>query len=174
MANENPIEVSGVYSLPDAQVDRFLFKLIMRYPKQDEEIKILAQNVTMNNFEDFKLNSILSPQKILQLQKRVKEVYSSNEIKDYIVKIVEETRSKDFDYAKYISYGASPRASISMFIASKAEALMKGRNYVVPADVKAIAYSVLRHRIILNYEAEAEKLSTDEIIEHVLSKVKVP
>jgi len=174
MANENPIEVSGVYSLPEAQVDRFLFKLIMRYPKQDEEIKILAQNVTMNNFEDFKLNSILSPQKILQLQKRVKEVYSSNEIKDYIVKIVEETRSKDFDYAKYISYGASPRASISMFIASKAEALMKGRNYVVPADVKAIAYSVLRHRIILNYEAEAEKLSTDEIIEHVLSKVKVP
>ncbi|MBM3234290.1 MoxR family ATPase [Candidatus Pacearchaeota archaeon] len=174
MANENPIEVSGVYSLPEAQVDRFLFKLLMNYPKKDEEIKILTQNVTINNFEDFKLNNILTPQKILQLQKRVKEVYSSNEIKDYIVKIVEETRSKNFDYAKYISYGASPRASISMFIASKAEALMKGRNYVVPADVKAITYPVLRHRIILNYEAEAEKISTDKIIEHVLSKVKVP
>lgn len=174
MANENPIEVSGVYSLPEAQVDRFLFKLIMKYPKQDEEIKILTQNVTINNFEDFKLDKILSPQKIIQLQKRVRQVYSSNEIKEYIVNMVEETRDKDFDYAKYISYGASPRASISMFLASKAEALMKGRNYVVPADVKAVAYPVLRHRIILNYEAEAEKLSTEKIIEHVLSKVKVP
>lgn len=174
MATENPLEVSGVYTLPEAQVDRFLFKLLITYPQFDEEVKILEQNVSLRRFEDYKLKEILSPKKILELQDKVKKVFSSDEIKNYVVSIVDETRSKNFDYSKYISYGASPRASISLFIASKAEALMNGRNYVLPEDVKTVACSVLRHRIILNYEAEADKITTDEIIEHVLSKIKAP
>lgn len=174
MATENPIEVSGVYPLPEAQIDRFLFKLLMDYPAFDDEMGILTKNVSIMNFDDFKLKKVLSPAKIIELQERVKKVFSSEDIKDYIVRIVHETRSKEFDYAKYISYGASPRASIALYIASKAQALMSGRNYVTPKDVKDVAYPILRHRIILNYEAEAEKISTDKIISHVLNKVKVP
>jgi len=174
MATENPIEVSGVYTLPEAQVDRFLFKLLIPYSQFDEEIKILEQNVSLKEFEDFELNKVLSPKKILELQEKTKKVFSSDEIKNYIVSIVDETRSKNFDYSKYISYGASPRASIAMFIASKAEALMNGHDYVLPEDVKAVAYAVLRHRIILNYEAEADKITCDKIIEHILDRIKAP
>jgi MoxR-like ATPase len=174
MATENPLEVSGVYSLPEAQVDRFLFKLLINYPDKEEEKKILSQNTTIRNFDEYKLKSVLSPQKIITLQKMVKKVFTSETIEDYIVRIVGETRSEDFEYAKYISYGASPRASIALYIASKAEALMNGRDYVSPEDVRAVAYPVLRHRIILNYEAEAEKISTDHVIKHILSKVNAP
>ena len=174
MATENPLEVSGVYSLPEAQVDRFLFKLLIGYPNSDEEKKILNQNITIHDFEDYPLKSILSPNKILELQGLVKEVYTSEVIEEYIVKIVEETRDKEFEMANYISYGASPRASIAIHIASKAEAMINGRDYVTPADVKVVAYPVLRHRIILNYEAEAEKVSTDSVIKHILSKVNAP
>jgi MoxR-like ATPase len=174
MATENPLEVSGVYSLPEAQVDRFLFKLLMHYPTMEEEISILSQNTTIRRFEDYDLRPILSPKKILDLQKMVKEVYTSKAVEDYIVKVVDETRSQTFEFAKYISYGASPRASIALYIASKAEALMNGRDYVTPEDVKKIAYPVLRHRIILNYEAEAEKISTDHVIKNILSKVHAP
>ena len=174
MATENPLEVSGVYSLPEAQVDRFLFKILIDYPTTKEETIILSQNTTIRRFEDFDLKPILSPKKILDLQKMVKEVYTSKAVEDYIIKIVEETRSQTFEFAKYISYGASPRASIALYIASKAEALMNGRDYVTPEDVKKVAYLVLRHRIILNYEAEAEKISTDYIIKNILSKVHAP
>jgi len=174
MATENPLEVSGVYSLPEAQVDRFLFKLLIGYPNCDEEKKILNQNITIHDFEDYPLKSVLSPKKILELQKLVKEVYTSEVIEEYIVKIVGETRDKDFEMANYISYGASPRASISLHIAAKAEALINGRDYVTPGDVRVVTYPVLRHRIILNYEAEAEKISTDSVIKHILSKVNAP
>ncbi len=174
MATDNPLEVSGVYTLPEAQIDRFLFKLLISYPKGDEEKLILSQNVTINNFEDYKLKSILSPDMILELQKKVKDIFTSDVIKEYIVRIVEETRSKDFEFAKYISYGASPRASIALFIASKAEALMNGRDYVTPEDVSMVVYPILRHRLILNYEAEAENISPDSIIKHILSKVNAP
>jgi MoxR-like ATPase len=174
MATENPVEVSGVYSLPEAQVDRFLFKLLMSYPTTKEETAILSQNTTIRRFEEFDLKPILSPNKILGLQKMVKEVYTSKAVEDYIVKIVDETRSQTFELSKYISYGASPRASISLYIASKAEALMNGRDYVTPEDVKKVAYLVLRHRVILNYEAEAEKISTDYIVKNILSKVHAP
>ncbi len=174
MATENPLEVSGVYSLPEAQVDRFLFKLLIGYPTPGEEKKILNQNITIHDFEDYPLKSILSPKKILELQKLVKEVYTSEVIEEYIIKIVNETRSKEFEMANYISYGASPRASISIHIASKAEALINGRDYVTPEDVRKVVYPVLRHRIILNYEAEAEKISTDSVIKHILSKVNAP
>ncbi len=174
MATENPIEVSGVYSLPEAQVDRFLFKLLIGYPKFNEEISILDTNITINKFEDYDLKPILSPEKIIELQKKTKDIFTSEVIKDYIVRIVGKTRNKGFDYARFISFGASPRASISLYIASKAEALMNGRNYVIPEDVKKVSYSVLRHRIILNFEAEAEKISADKIIKHILDTVSVP
>jgi len=171
MATENPLETSGVYTLPEAQVDRFLFKLLIDYPKPDEEVSILNQNITTNTFEDYTLRKVLSPEKILDFQGKVKEVFSSKAIEEYIVRIVGETRNKDYEYAKYISYGASPRASIALYIASKAEALMSGRDYVIPEDVRVVAYPILRHRLILNYEAEAEKISTDTIIKHILSKI---
>lgn len=174
LATENPIEVSGVYSLPEAQIDRFLFKLLIDYPKQGEEIKILTQNISIKKFEDYKLNKILSPEKIIELQEKTKEVFTSDKIKEYIIRIVAETRSRSSEYSKYISYGASPRASIYLYLASKAEALMNGRNYVIPQDIKKIAYAVLRHRLILNYEAEADKVSTDKIIKHILETVNVP
>ncbi|MFZ5955783.1 MAG: AAA family ATPase [Nanoarchaeota archaeon] len=174
MATENPIEVSGVYALPEAQLDRFLFKITIKCPDFKEEKEILTNNITLRNFDDFKLKEILNPEKIFRLQENTKKVFSSESIKDYIVKIANSTREKNFEFSKYISYGASPRASISLFIASKAEALINGRNYVIPEDVKSVSYPVLRHRIILNYEAEAEKISTDEIIKKILETIKVP
>lgn len=174
LATQNPLEQSGVYSLPEAQVDRFLFKLLVKYPSVDEELKVLSNNVSISKFEDYKIKKLLSPEKIIDLQKKVKEIYSSEKIKEYIIKIISETRNRDSEFAKYISYGASPRASISLYIASKAEAMINGRDYVVPADVKEVAYPVLRHRMILNYEAEAEKISTDEIITQILNKIEVP
>ena len=174
MATENPLEVSGVYSLPEAQIDRFLFKVLIDYPKHDEEKEILSNNITMKDFEDYDLKAVLDAKRILNLQEQVKEVFTSEAVEEYIVKIVEETRNKDGEFGKYISYGASPRASIALYIASKAEALMKGRDYVVPEDVQAVVYPVLRHRIILNYEAEAEDITTDRVIKHILGKINAP
>jgi len=174
MATENPLEVSGVYSLPEAQIDRFLFKVLIGYPKEDEEKKILRSNMTMNDFESYNLKPVLNAKKILNLQAQVKEVFTSEAVEEYIVKIVEETRSKTGEFGKYISYGASPRASIALYIASKAEALMKGRDYVVPEDVQTVVYPVLRHRIILNYEAEAEEVNTDRVIKYILGKISAP
>ena len=110
----------------------------------------------------------------MELQERVKDVFSSEAIEEYIIKIVGESRNKDWDMGKYISYGASPRASIAIYIASKAEALMRGRDYVTPEDVREVIYPVLRHRIILNYEAEAEGITADKVIKHILDKVSVP
>lgn len=174
MATENPLEQSGVYSLPEAQVDRFLFKLIVPYPKNDEEEKILDSNTSIKEFGDYDIKAVLNPQKILRLQQKVRDVYSSPEIKDYIVRLVSETRSKQTGYGKYILVGCSPRASISLYIASKAEALLSGRNYVLPADVKAVAYPVLRHRLILSFEAEADKVTPDDIIKSLLRSVSAP
>jgi MoxR-like ATPase len=174
MATENPLEVSGVYSLPEAQIDRFLFKLLIGYPESQEEKMVLRKNTTTMDFESYDLKAVLNPSMILNLQERVKKVFASEAIEEYIIRIVAETRKKDWDYGKYISYGASPRASIALFIASKAEALMHGRDYVTPEDVKAVVYPVLRHRIILNYEAEAEEITTDKVIGHILNAVSVP
>jgi len=174
MATENPLEVSGVYSLPEAQIDRFLFKLLIGYPEQEEEKKILRNNMTINDFDSYGLKPVLNAKRILNLQAQVKDVFTSEAIEEYIVKIVEETRNKEGEFGKYFSYGASPRASIALYIASKAEALMKGRDYVVPEDVQTVVYPVLRHRIILNYEAEAEEITTDKVIKHILGKINAP
>jgi len=174
MATENPLEVSGVYALPEAQIDRFLFKLLIDYPTSENERDILRKNTTIHKFESFDLKPILNPKKILNLQEQVKAVFTSEAIEEYIVNIVEATRAKTGEYGKYVSYGASPRASIALYIASKAEALMNGRDYVIPEDVQVVVYPVLRHRIILNYEAEAEEITTDRVIKHILGRVNAP
>lgn len=174
MANQNPIETEGVYNLPEAQIDRFLFKITMQYPPEEEEEKIMETNVTFKKFEDFKLKPILSPKKIKALQKFVHEVYLDERIKKYIFEIVDKTRKKDFKLGTYIDLGASPRAGISAFIAAKAQAMMNGRSYVVPQDVKDMIYDVMRHRIILSYRAMADKITTDMIIDEILKIVKVP
>ena len=173
MATENPLENSGVYTLPEAQIDRFLFKLLIGYPSPAEEQGILSKNTTTKSFESYDLNPILNATKIIELQDAVGEIFTSEAIEKYIVRIVTQTRSKDWEMSKYISYGGSPRASIAIYIASKAEALMKGRDYVTPEDVREVVYPVLRHRIILNYEAEAEGITTDNVIQQILGKINV-
>ena len=170
MATQNPLESSGVYNLPEAQVDRFLFKVLMSYPKYEEEKVIMEENITLRDFQDFNLKSVISATDILKMQVLVKKIYLSPEIKKYILNLVRKTRTKDFNHGELIEWGASPRAAIAMFIASKARALMEGRNYVVPADVKEIAHEVLRHRIILSYRARAEGINSDKIIDNILKK----
>jgi len=172
MANNNPLEQSGVYELPEAQVDRFLFKLIMGYPTKEEEKKIVENNMTLKKFDSFNIQPILTPEKIIEMQTITKGIYLDDKIKDYIVRIIEKTRKKDFPHGKFIEWGGSPRASIGLFIASKAWALLNGRNYVVPQDVKDIAHFVLRHRIILNYKAGAEGVTSDKVIDEILTMVK--
>ncbi len=173
MANNNPIETGGVYDLPEAQIDRFLFKLIIGYPSNGDEKKIMEKNVTLKKFEEYELKSILTPEKIIEMQGIALKIYMNDKVKDYITRIVEKTRKKDFKNSEYIDWGCSPRAAIGLFIASKSWALMKGRDYVTPEDVKSIAHYVLRHRIILNYKAGAEKITSDQIIDDILGRVSV-
>jgi MoxR-like ATPase len=173
MANNNPLESSGVYNLPEAQVDRFLFKAIISYPKREEEMRIIEENMTLKRFETFDIKPILSAEKLIEMQSITKNIFMDNKVKDYIVRLVEKTRKKDFPHGQYIEWGGSPRASIGLFIASKAWALMQGRNYTIPQDVKDIAHLVLRHRIILNYKARAEGITSDKIIDEILMMVNV-
>lgn len=173
MANQNPLENEGVYDLPEAQIDRFLFKVIFGYPEEKDEFRIMEQNITFKKFEDFGLKPIISPKKILELQKLTHEVYLDDKVKKYILEIVNKTRTKDFEYGKYVELGGSPRASIALFIASKSQALLSGRNYVIPEDVKEVAKDVLRHRLILSYRARAEGVDSDKIVDEVLKSVKV-
>ena len=177
MATQNPIESAGVYNLPEAQIDRFLFKINIYYPTSDEESEILKKNITLYSFDDFKLKKIIDPKIILDLQKFVKDIYVNKSIEKYITKIVDATRNPDnynIKLGKYIEWGSSPRASIGLFIASKAEALLRGQSFVTPHHVKSIAHDVLRHRILLNYEGQAENISRDDIISEILNKVPMP
>ncbi len=177
MANKNPIESSGVYPLPEAQRDRFLFKTIVGYPTIEEEKIILKQNVSLKTFEDFEIKSVINPSRLLKMQEITQKIYLDPEIEKYIVDITHATRKPSkykLELGKYIEYGASPRASIGMFIASKADALLNGKSFVSPQNVKNVAHEVLRHRIILNYEALAEKIKEEQIIDEILSKVPVP
>ena len=177
MATQNPIEQGGVYTLPEAQIDRFLFKILVNYPSTEDELEILEKNMTLRLFESYKLNSVITPSKINEMQSEVKKVYMSKDIASYIVNIIDATRypSKyNINSGKYIGYGSSPRASIGLFIASKARAFMKRCSYVLPEHVKEVVPDVLRHRILLNYEGQAENINPDEIIKEILQKVKVP
>ena len=177
MATQNPIETAGVYPLPEAQIDRFLFKLYMGYPKKDEEQKVLRQNITLRKFEDYKIKPILTPKKLVEMQEYVRKIHLSNDIEKYIIEIVTATRDPEkygIELGKYLEWGGSPRASISLFIAAKAYALIQRKLFVTPQHVKEIAYPVLRHRLLLNYEGLADEIKSDQIISEILSKVPVP
>ena len=175
MATQNPIEQEGTYPLPEAQVDRFLMKVIIGYPNREEEREIIRRNIAavVN-----KVQTLLTPADILDAQKVVEQIYVDEKIERYIVDIVFATRfPADYDLKDLtgiISFGASPRASIAMARAARAYAFIHGRGYVVPEDVIAVAHDVLRHRIGVTYEAEANNISTDEIITEILDKVQVP
>lgn len=175
MATQNPIEQEGTYPLPEAQVDRFMLKVIVDYPRKEEERMI----VRMNNSGEFpKATPVISPEDIIRARQVVRDVYMDEKIERYIVDIVYATRTPG-DYGlknleDLISYGASPRASISLSLASKAYAFIKRRGYVIPEDVRAVCNEVLRHRIGLTYEAEAENVTTEEIIAQVINAVIVP
>jgi len=172
MANQNPLETEGVYTLPEAQVDRFLFKIVFSYPTEEHEEHIMEQNVTFKPFEKYNLKTISSSDNIIKMQQLVHKIYLDKKIKKYIIKIVKKTRDKNFKYGEFIELGGSPRASINIFIAAKAEALLKGRTFVIPKDVETVTPDVLRHRLILSYKAQAENLTSDKIIDEILSSAK--
>lgn len=175
LATQNPIEQEGTYPLPEAQVDRFMLKLKITYPSRDEELKIMRQNI---NFFDMDVNQVISTDDILKARNIVHEVYIDEKIEKYILDIVFATRSpQQFDLGKLtelISYGASPRASINLALGAKAMAFVKRRGYVIPEDVRAICADVLRHRIAVTYEAEAEDITSETIISEILNKLEVP
>jgi MoxR-like ATPase len=177
LATENPIEQMGVFPLPEAQIDRFLFKLQVDYPSMDEEKEILNKNITTHSFERYKLKKIISPKELFEMQSLAKKIFIDKDIEKYIIDIVDATRNPrkyNISAENYIQWGASPRASIGLHIASKANALLKGDSFVEPEFVKEVAHDVLRHRILLNYEGRAKKITTDDIISEILEKVRVP
>jgi MoxR-like ATPase len=177
MATQNPIESAGTYSLPEAQIDRFLLKLYMDYPTSEEEIKILRKNINLYKFDDFAIRAAISPQDIIRMQEDTKKIYMSQKVEQYCVSLVDATRRPKkygLKLGKYIEIGSSPRASIGLFIVSKANALLHGKNFVIPDFVKEIAMPVMRHRIILNYEGMAEGIKTDDIVKEILEKVSIP
>ena len=175
MATQNPIEQEGTYPLPEAQVDRFMLKVIVNYPKKEEEQQIIRQNL---EWEREAIKSVISTSEIIEARKLVKSVYMDEKIERYIVDIVFATRfPEEFGLKKLkgmISYGASPRASINMALAAKAYAFIKRRGYVIPEDIRAVAHDVLRHRIGLSYEAEANSMTSEEIINDILNAIEVP
>ncbi|MDB4304100.1 MoxR family ATPase [Desulfosarcina sp.] len=175
MATQNPIEQEGTYPLPEAQVDRFMLKVVIDYPQQEEEKTILRQNIT-NAFS--KTNTILKTADIKKARDVVRQVYLDEKIENYITDIVFSSRyPSKFKLSKFeglINYGASPRASINMALASKAYAFIKRRGYVIPEDIRAVAHDVMRHRIGLTYEAEAENITSEDIINEILNTVEVP
>ncbi len=175
MATQNPIEQEGTYPLPEAQVDRFLLKVVIGYPSREEEKLIIRQNITN---EKKKIVPLLKPEEILEAQKIVEKIYIDEKIERYIVDIVFATRfPADYglnDLSSIIGFGASPRASISLARAARSYAFLRQRGYVIPEDVRAVCHDVLRHRIGLTYEAEANNITADEIISEILDKVEVP
>ena len=175
MATQNPIEQEGTYPLPEAQVDRFMLKVIINYPKKEEEKLIIRQNISGVKPE---IKPVLRKQEILEARKIVNEVYIDEKIEKYIVDIVFATRFPQEhglpNLKDMISFGASPRASINLALAARAYAFIKRRGYVIPEDIRAVCFDVLRHRIGLTYEAEARNLTTEEIVSEILNKVEVP
>lgn len=175
MATQNPIEQEGTYPLPEAQVDRFLLKVVIGYPSKEEEKEIIRQNI---HGESAPVMPVLKPSEIIEVQKIVEKIYIDEKIENYIVDIVFATRQPEKyglqDLKSIIAYGASPRASISLALAARAYAFLQGRGYVIPEDVRAVCLDVMRHRIGLTYEAEANNISSDEVITDILDKVVVP
>ncbi|MEO6069035.1 MAG: MoxR family ATPase [Chitinophagaceae bacterium] len=176
LATQNPLEQEGTYALPEAQVDRFIMKVVVDYPTMQEEQMIIRQSV--QGLAAPTINAVISLQEIIDAKEMVRQIYMDEKVEQYILDIVFATRQP----AKYnlekikplISYGASPRGSINLAIASKAQAFLNGRGYVVPEDVRSIANDVLRHRIGLTYEAEAENITAENLVEQILGKINLP
>ena len=174
LATMNPIETEGTYPLPEAQVDRFLLKVVVDYPTQEQEIEIVNRMTTGKEIET---GIILKPRDISDMREITDNIYVDDKIKQYVTDIVFATRKPDdykLELGHLIEYGCSPRASIALITAAKANAFINGQGYVSPDDIKAMAFPVLRHRLILSYEAEAEDVSPDDIVKQIINKVKVP
>jgi MoxR-like ATPase len=175
LATQNPIEQEGTYPLPEAQVDRFMLKVKIGYPTKDEELQIMRANVAG---QDRPVNAVVTPAEILKARGLVSEIYMDEKIEKYILDIVFATRSpKQYNLAnlaQLISYGASPRASINLALGAKAYAFIKRRGYVIPEDVRAVSLDVLRHRVAVTYEAEAEEVTSEQVVQEVLNKIEVP
>jgi len=175
MATQNPIEQEGTYPLPEAQIDRFMFKLTVSYPSRSDEQKILKRMAGTEPLID--VDPVITPDDVKRLRRLVDTIYMDEKIEEYIVNLVEATRNPDaykMDIGHFIRYGASPRATIYLAMASRANALIAGRGYVTPQDVKTIAMDVLRHRVVITYEAEAEEKTPENIVEKILQTVDVP
>ena len=175
LATQNPIEQEGTYPLPEAQVDRFMLKVIIDYPRLEEEKLIIRQQI---NGEEQNVRPVMTTQEIIEARRVVKQVYIDEKIEQYIADVVFSTRYPEKyglkEIKNYIEFGCSPRASINLALAARAYAFIKRRGYVIPEDVRAVAHDVLRHRIGLTYEAEANNVTSDEIVNNVLNKVEVP
>ena len=175
LATQNPIEQEGTYPLPEAQVDRFMLKLSVGYPSPEEELEIIRRVTKLN---EVKVEAVITPEDIIRARNVVKEVYIDEKIEKYIVDIVFATRYPEkyglADLKDLITFGASPRASIYLTLAAKANAFLRRRGYVTPEDVRAVGMDVMRHRIILSYEAEAEEVGTEDVVRKVLNRVEVP
>ena len=175
LATQNPIEQEGTYPLPEAQVDRFMLKLKIDYPSKAEERRILERMARTS--QKIAVEAVVSPEEIVEVRNLVDEIYIDDAIKDYIVTITDATRQPQaygLDLQELISYGASPRATIYLTVAAKAYAFMQGRGYVTPQDVKSISMDVLRHRLIVSYEAEAQEKSSEDIVQTILDNIEVP
>ena len=176
LATQNPIEHEGTYPLPEAQVDRFMLKLKIGYPSKEEELKIMKRMAVTD--KKIRVNSVIGPNDIVRARKVVDEVYLDERIEKYIVDLVFATRDpKSYrlnELTPLIQYGASPRATIYLSVAAKAYAFLQGRGFVVPQDVKTIGMDILRHRVIISYEAEAEDKTSEDVIKRVFEEVKVP
>ena len=176
LATQNPIEQEGTYPLPEAQVDRFMFKLLIDYPDVDSEKLLMRQNTQAR--ENINIKSVVTPDKIIDAQDVINEIYVDEKVEDYVLALIFATRNpikydlKDMD--GIIDFGASPRATINIVRAAKSRAFTEGRGYITPEDVRYIGADVLRHRIILTYEAEAEELNTEEVINRLFEKIEVP
>ena len=175
MATQNPIEQEGTYPLPEAQVDRFMLKLKITYPSKEEELAILERMAAVE--PDISVSGVLSAEEILKLRRGIDEIYVDDKIKHYLVDVVHATRGPaefGLDIASYIQYGASPRATIFLTRAAKGQAFLEGRGYVTPQDVKTIGYDVLRHRLIVTYEAEAEEVTPENLLKRIFDHLNVP
>ena len=176
MATQNPTEQGGTYPLPEAQIDRFLFKIYLDYPKKKNEAKIIDMNANIMDDEDFDVNAVVTAQEVKNLQEFAKQVTVRPEIKEYIVDLVDASRNPgdyDMEYEEYIEWGCTPRASINLALAGRAQALYNNRHYVTPEDIRSVIEEVFIHRIMLNYEGEAEGIEVEDVIENIVKRVPV-
>ncbi len=175
LATQNPIEQEGTYPLPEAQVDRFMLKLKITYPNKEEELAILERMAAVE--PNLQIEAVFSPEDVFAMRKAIDQIYVDDKIKRYIVEVVHATRNPGehgLDIGPYVQYGASPRATIFLTRAAKGQAFLDSRGYVTPQDVKSIGYDVLRHRIIVTYEAEAEDITAENLLQRIFDHLKVP